>query len=156
MTYWFIETNTETVNPWQLKHIKYPHNINTFDEVQLFPPVVQSVQGIIHSGNPGSVKELFILTLSHWRPACQFVCVYQSELKSEHMEEDNNSNGNQVKSRGILWCMCTSKFPWRQLREMINTLSRLDSALTFKINAMKTLVLPCKMVISHIEISYIN
>lgn len=83
------QKQTNIVNPWQPQHTKYPHNINTFDQAQLFPTVV-SAQGITHSGNPGSVKELFILTLLHWRTVC--VCLTNVQgLKPEHMEEDLNS-----------------------------------------------------------------
>ena len=85
MIYWLIQRNKHS-NSKSLESktygAKYPHTVNTVEEVRLFPPVVQSAQGI------AAVEELSVCF--RVLPVC--VCLPINGLKSE--QEDNNFGNN--------------------------------------------------------------
>lgn len=113
--------------------------INTFDEVQLFPPVVQSVQGVIHSTNPGSVN----CSSTSFLIGCQFANLWvfaKTGLKSEHYGRRQQfyyqlgTNWNPIKFYEF-YDKCTfQSYPWRQWKAMTNTVSCLDSTWTLQTN----------------------
>lgn len=111
MIYWLIQRNKHSNSKsleFKTYGAKYPHTVNTVEEVQLFPPVTQRAQGNVAGilARLRSFLSLFVF--------CQFACVWLKTGSNQNMCEKTTTlvtTGSRVKSHGVLWCVCTSKFP---------------------------------------------